>query len=653
MAKNDIGGFFVSLGLNPDKHSFETGNKLIDGVATGLNKIIGTARNAAVVLAATATATGVVESANYKLSDAMGTSIENLDLWRAAAKIAGTNADGLLGSMGKLADVLNHQTIDGSGIEAYSDQLWKLRMNWQDIEKMDPAEAFEKIIATAQERAAEAQKKITEAQKTLEINPNDAEAQKKLEVAKTEKQTVTVAVGDILGKEGQGFFSELQRQGMSIEAFLDKAQSTIFTNAESNQKGADFAVEFNTLKTTMESMGKLVGDEVAGLLTEPLKEINTWLTTNGTEIKSKISAISKIAFDKVVDGMDYVHKWWEQHGDETVRIISSIKSTAESIIGTSVQALSEWWDQHGDTAVATIESINKYVSLIVAKTFDAMSKSEVKAVGGIMADTWKTAAMSPINMIVKPIQATKEGGFKAGAKSAWDEYYNAADKILIDPWRRLGEVIGQKWAEERDWTFGPNFGKKKSELQDGILRPDGTVTKVAPDDWVFAVRNIADMAEAFTPEQPTPQSTPQTPVVQHPQKEPAKKIAEPKTPIINIAEPENGKPIINIPEQKTESPIVQITEPEPARMVVQNNGLENMEQMVKQIVSQISHAVMKQQTPTNNRQEYTISQTFNIQGGTNDIPAVIRQQAYNGTQNALLQAMEQCSRRMQMMSGTR
>lgn len=561
MAKNDIGGFFVSLGLNPDKHSFETGNKLIDGVATGLNKIIGTARNAAVVLAATATATGVVESANYKLADAMGTSVENLDLWRAAAKIAGTNADGLVNSMGKLADVLNHQTIDGSGIEAYANQLWKIGLGWQDIEKMDPAEAYEKIIDTAQKKAAEAQKKIAEAQKALEINPEDTQAKKQLEIAKTEKQTVTVAVGDILGKEGQGFFSELQRQGVTIAEFLARAQSTVFTDAASNQKGADFAVEINTLKTTMESMGKLVGDEVAGLLTDPLKEVNNWLTNNGTEIKNKITDISKIAFDKVVDGIGYVHKWWENHGDETLRIIGSIKSTAESIIGTSVQALSEWWEAHGDTAVATIESINKYVSLIVAKTFDALKKDEVKAVGGIMADTWKAAAMSPINMIVKPIQATKEGGIKAGSKAALDEYYNAADKILIDPWRRLGEVIGQKWAEERSWEFGPNFGKKKSDIQDGILRPDGTVTQVAPDDWVFAARNIGDLARAFVPQ--------------------------------------------------------------------------------------------AQMLPTANNQEYTINQTINIQGGTNDMPAVLKQQAYNGTQSALLQAMEQSSRRMQMMSGTR
>ena len=63
MPKNDIGGFFVSLGLNIDKNSWETGNRIVDGMGNTFNKLIGTARNAAVVLAGTAVATGTIESA--------------------------------------------------------------------------------------------------------------------------------------------------------------------------------------------------------------------------------------------------------------------------------------------------------------------------------------------------------------------------------------------------------------------------------------------------------------------------------------------------------------------------------------------------------------------------------------------------------------
>ena len=38
-----------------------------------------------------------------------------------------------------------------------------------------------------------------------------------------------------------------------------------------------------------------------------------------------------------------------------------------------------------------------------------------------------------------------------------------------------------------------------TDIQDGIISPGGRITKVAPDDWVFAARNLSDMAGAFIP----------------------------------------------------------------------------------------------------------------------------------------------------------
>ena len=50
--------------------------------------------------------------------------------------------------------------------------------------------------------------------------------------------------------------------------------------------------------------------------------------------------------------------------------------------------------------------------------------------------------------------------------------------------------------------------------------------------------------------------------------------------------------------------------------------------------------------------EYSIVQNFTINGGS-DMPQVIRQQAYQGTQQGLLEAMARSSDRLQLMSGTR
>lgn len=378
MPRNDIGGFFVSLGLQPDKNSFETGNKLIDAVSTSLNKLIGTARNAAVVLAGTAVASGAVESANYKTATAIGISTEKLDVWKASAKIAGVNADGLVGSMGKLANVMNHMTIDGSGLEAYAKQLGELGMGFDELEGLDPADAYQKIIATAQSK-----------------------------LDGTNMTRITTIVGDILGSEGQNLFIELTRQGKTIGEFLTGAQKTVFTDSLSNQKAQNFNVEINTLKTSIESIGKLLGSEVGGVMTPYIKSLNDWIQQNGPTIKDAISkiaeAIAKIV-GKIVDA------------PKVVRTHNEIQKDIDA-----------WMKTNGKKKIPGINN-------------------------------------TKFSELPEDLQA---------------------------------EILEFK-KDHPLYSFEGIYGVPK--VQDGILRPDGTITQVAPDDWVLAARNLGDLARAFIPQ---------------------------------------------------------------------------------------------------------------------------------------------------------
>lgn len=408
MPKNDIGGFFVSLGLQPDKNSFETGNKLIDAVSTSLNKLIGTARNAAVVLAGTAVASGAVESANYKTATAIGISTEKLDVWKASAKIAGVNADGLVGSMGKLANVMNHMTIDGSGLEAYEKQLGELGMGFDKLEGLDPADAYAKILEVAQSK-----------------------------LDGTNMTRITTIVGDILGSEGQNLFIELTRQGKTIGEFLTGAQKTVFTNAADNEAGANFATEVNTLKTELESIAKLTGDKVGGILTPYLRDINDWIQNNADNIKSTVEKIS---------------------------------STTEKIIGKSVDAIGKWWEQNGDTIVEILTGLASTVSLILGKLLGVLNNKVVKSIGSAWTSAFEEAATAVPNMV----KGAKEGGVAGFGKAAWESFKG----VMFNP---LASLFG-------------------GEMNDGIMRPDGTITRVAPDDWVFAARNVGDLAKAFIPQ---------------------------------------------------------------------------------------------------------------------------------------------------------
>lgn len=454
MPKNDIGGFFVSLGLNIDKNSWDTGNRLIDGMGNGLNKLIGTARNAAVVLTGTAIATGTIESAAYKTATAIGISTETLDLWKASAKIAGVSADGLVSAMARMSEVMNGMTIDGRGLEAFTTQLGELGLVTNDLDiekllKLSPDELMKEILIKAQGAVAEGK----------------------------DKTKVSLIVKDILGEAGQQFFIELDRMGVTLDQFLAGAQKTILTDSKSNQDAQEFMEQFRILKTTSENLSRLFGSEVASQLTDHLQSLNTWLGEHGTELKNGVKKVAE-GIGKIVDGVVDVasnEKVQNTAKGAASAVKGSITSSAKGMYHVLHGAINGDWDE-------VLEGLSEQWS----------------ATGGAVI-----------------------GGVK-----------KAASKVK---------------------------NKTEEKIEDGILRPDGTVTQVAPDDWVFAARNIGDMARAF------------------------------------------------IPQNYTAAP---------------------------------------------GSNEYVINQTFNINGG-NDIPQVLRQQAYQGTQEGLLAIMQQSSQRLQLMSGTR
>ena len=473
MAKNDIGGFFVSLGLNPDKNSFETGNKLIDAVTTSLNKLIGTARNAAVVLTTTAVATSAVESANYKTATKIGLTTEKLNELKAAAKIAGVNADGLVGSVGKLANVMNHMTIDGSGLEAFSEQLAELGMGVNELMGMNPDQAFAKIIETAQGK-----------------------------LDGTNMTRITTIVGDILGDAGADFFVELERQEKTIDQFMAGAAATQITTNADNQKSQDFGVEVRTIQTKLESISKKLGAEVGEGLMPIVKGINDWLSKNGSTITQALENIgdlvSMIANSVIANDMGKLLS-------ATIKLIAGDKKGALEDLGSTSIA----------TGVKTTAEMNLRGTNLKRET------------NGIFGKNLKFEDL-PADFQEDILNYYRGGGNKSWTPSG------------VDP-------------------ASVKKARQAAGIKDGILRPDGTITQVAPDDWVFAARNVSDLAKAFIP------------------------------------------------------------------AGMGTGGLT---------------------------MEYSIVQNFTITG-SNDIPQVLKQQAYRGTQEGLLAVLDQSSRRLQMMSGTR
>lgn len=503
MSQTDAGGMFFKVSAIVDKPSFEQSQRSVGDLDVSFNKLIGTVRNAGVVLAAMkgvqyVSGIGEIESQAYKTAAAIGISTEAFKLWSASAKIAGVSADSLFNAMGKVGKVMTGLSINGAGSEELQRQLGaNLNMSLADFKNADGSwlssdKAFEAIIQRAEKMIAEGK----------------------------DLSDVYLRLENSVGKETADFFSELQREGVSLDEFQKGASKKIATNESTDKMAQDFAKEVRELQTTFGELKSLFNAEIAGALTPAITKLNDWLDNNGPAIRNAIEKAAGITGGAV---------------DATVDTFTE-----------GIPALIDYAtaDEGSDEKVAAAKVIND-----LAESFDnnVVTAPIASAVDKIY-DRYKTnkSLKNDLDIIY--------------------QYYKDVNKENGKHWYNREKL---KYSDlDEDWkSFIDNYiavgGKGHTdfiEMQDGILRPDGTVAKVAPDDWVLAARNLGDIASAFIPQNYT--------------------------------------------------------------------------------------------AGAGGNAEYSIVQNFTINGGS-DMPQVLRQQAYKGTQEGLLEIMNQSSRRLQLMSGTR
>lgn len=495
MPKNSIGDFFVTIASVIDKASFDTSNRLVDNLGNSFNKLIGSAVNAANTLANTALDTAKMGDSAYKMSEAWGIATDALNLWRATAKIATSDAKSLDSALGKLADVKNGLKF-GDGFNAFAEQLAKLGMGYGELDNLDPDKQLEAIINHA----------LT-----------------KSNLSKTE--TAKVLEG-LLGTGASQLYLKLSDKGITNVADYQRSevQPRIFTDSQDFLNLAGFQEEVNKFDQSLDSLTTLLGADIAQKLTPALTGLNNWIGAHGDDLQKAMSALAS-AIEKVVGKtIDFITD--EETQEKLQDTIDAGKDVKDFLGGVKELA----------SAVSSGDEEKKEEAL--EKIVNAASSAQQRSLG--MTDEEYSDYETTSKLI----------------HDYWDK--NSGHKLpFATGWNRISyDDLPEDLKKKVDAAGGKgNF----AELKDGIMRPDGTVTQVAPDDWVFAARSISDMARAFIPQNYQSVSAPS---------------------------------------------------------------------------------------------EYNIVQNFTINGG-NDIPQVLRQQAYQGTQDAMLQLMQQSSQRLQLMSGTR
>lgn len=421
---NALGDFFVNLGIKTDKNSVEASNKNIDSVSNSLNRLIGTARNAAVVTAAFKGIQAAASDQGMSYSLKMGT--DALETWRTAIKLAGSDAGAFISKMGQLDTLFRKNSIDGTYDKNLSTNLARLGLGYTSLIDMDAGARTKSIFDAAQAKYSSA-------------------------TTQKEKDDIALILEEILGKEGRKTFEYLTANNKTIDYLLSRSSGALFMDEDTGKNSQAFNEEFTLLSESIKSLSKLFGDEISGGMTQYLKEINQWLQENKDEIKDSLKTISSTMV-MLFNDLAPVLQWF--------------KTPAQTMLGTGNNLITAI----DDVANGNIKGALKDITL--GSGYDIAVEKWRKQFGGSDLQAYMALNMRRYGQVSKWID---QASLKAGLMTQ----------------------------EEFDAYWGKNGLMQQVNtnrvLQDGIMRPDGTITQVAPDDWVFAARNTADLAAAFIP----------------------------------------------------------------------------------------------------------------------------------------------------------
>lgn len=571
MANNNIGGFFVSLGMKVDQ-SFKAGEE-------ALTKLIGTGTKAVAAVVGLAKVSGVVENSNLKLAKAIGISGEELRTWQDSVSKAGVSAGAFTASMSQIENKMQKLKM-GEIDQGLAKSLGMLGIGYDQFAGMDAGTRISRVFASAQ--------------------------------AMQDQAKAAALVGDVLGSSAREYYDWLALSGRTLSGELAATKALSFETEETMKSAAAFNAEFNGVMNSTKSIGLLISSKIGEKLTPVLKTVETILAKNKEFIASGIVG--------VIDTIGKIGNVFVQIGGiltgesdpEKIfgKIVNAVKSFGGTAIETSIKLLKDLvevvkslfdgdWEMVGnhlkqffddlggglkklligeqEVADVAKKSTNSMAEgTVIAGTMlfgDEESKNELNKVLTERAVKNQTLEQKAEELLKKDFGGELPGtfgtfGYLLGItdKKKLSDLSNESIDVLNEILTEKGSFKGTPWEnyiEGLDTWHLRHKGEKLpyNSVKDGIIAPGGHVTQVAPDDWVIAARNLGDVASAFMP---------------------------------------------------------------------QSMG-----------------------AGVSNTASYTITQEFNFNGGGKDIASEVMRQAYRGTQNGLLDAMNRSTQRLQLMPGLR
>ncbi len=291
--KENIGGFFYSLGVETDRGSFARGMDAIKG-------LVDTAKAGAAAIGAGFAIKATVDraTADLNLSEKLGVSINELDKMRTATSIVGANFHSITGEM----DALNKKFRDlplGDWDEATATALAQLKafsgqaVGYDELKDLDPVERVKRLLDAA-----------------------------------GSMQNKGLA-GDLLGKiMGQGLrdmFIAMNARGFDFTSLMAEAGRHTYNTAEAKKSLDDLRQEAAKTKSSFEGIWtNVLGTMSENWLVPGLTAINTWVGDNKDNIEKGIGStfhvigegtgkVFNVFKTRYQDDWENAKKWVQDH----------------------------------------------------------------------------------------------------------------------------------------------------------------------------------------------------------------------------------------------------------------------------------------------------------------------------------------------------
>lgn len=548
------GGFFYSVKAVVDKASFESGRQELAKLEQSGKRLVAGFTAVGAALMGAAKIAGNVAQSELKAARSIGVSTDALSKWKTAANIAGASANGLIGAMAGIENKMQHLktgTVDMS----LAKNLGLMGIGYGDFADMDAEDRMKAVFSRAdsmdeQKLAAtlvgdilgqagrEYYDSLKLSGKTLEQQLKEAQSLNFM----TEKNRKEAAIF-------AGEFNAVKEAGKSIAQLIGsdiaaqltplarKIKTYLMTNRDAIRRGITGLAKgvgsvFNAIAGAAGKVAPFVEkliDKFGGLDKVIIKlgvgfgAMKLMKFAGG--LKSMISGLNllKLALGGLSRGL-MAGGLFLVLEDLMVYFMGG-----KSLIGEILPKIKEFSKNLGidDKLTAAMENFKK---AIASEAFQNAMKNLgefLKFLGGNIVQ----AAVDQIKSLAEALNALFSGDWKDFFESAGDgvmatgdflgsllsgqdyggfkekriNIFAAADALNKEADRGIFGIVKRKnfedYSPETQELVNKAGGKKvfPAYINDGIIRPDGRTIGISPDDWVFAAKNVEDIASAFVP----------------------------------------------------------------------------------------------------------------------------------------------------------